>query len=247
MAPVRSYASRMLGTITTRPRRCRPCPRPISATRLDRLWFDHAVSFYEQAWYHGGDEDWWRPRPEQAIEYLTRLFQNPEPLADEFADSQIGQGLYYLIDNGAGAHCAFLIDGSVPIEARVACIESMQPLFARLFQPRCAPVLSHLDEPGGDRLNQVCYMWWDIIPLAASSKPRQPDPIHEASLSVMRDTLRLPNPRVSGECAAWPRPFGRMPSGALRLPRSMLISPPIRSCDLRLVRYAQAARAGCVN
>ena len=30
--------------------------------------FDHAVPFYEQAWYNGGDEDWWRPRPEQAIE-----------------------------------------------------------------------------------------------------------------------------------------------------------------------------------
>ena len=208
--------------------------------------FDHAVPFYEQAWYHGGDEDWWRPRPEQAIEYLTRLFQNPEPLADEFADSQIGQGLYYLIDNGAGTHCAFLIDGSVPIEARVACIESMQPLFARLFQPRCPPVLSHLDEPGGDRLNQVCYMWWDIIPLAASSKPRQPDPIHEASLSVMRDTLRLPNPACQENAlhglGHWAHAYPEFT--AATIDAYLAANPKLRP---ELVRYAQAARAGCVN
>ena len=68
--------------------------------------FDHAVPFYRAGLVSrrrtrtGGA----RGRT-QAIEYLTRLFENPEPLADQFADSQIGQGLYYLIDNGAGAHC----------------------------------------------------------------------------------------------------------------------------------------------
>jgi len=208
--------------------------------------FDHAVPFYEEPWYHGSDEDWWRPRPAQAIEYLTRLFENPEPLADQFADSQIGQGLYYLIDNGAGAYCAFLIDGSVPIEARVACIEAMQPLFARLFQPRCAPVLSHLDEPGGDRLNQVCYMWWDIIPLAASSKPRQPDPIHEASLSVMHDTLRLPNPACQENAlhglGHWAHAYPEFT--AATIDAYLAANPTLRP---ELVRYAQAARAGCVN
>ena len=172
--------------------------------------------------------------------------REPEPLADQFADSQIGQGLYYLIDNGAGAHCRFLIDGSVPIEARVACIEAMQALFARLFQPRCAPILSHLDEPGGDRLNQVCYMWWDIIPLAASSKPRQPDPIHEASLGVMRATLRLPNPACQENAlhglGHWARAYPEFTAAAIDA--YLAADPKLRP---ELVRYAQAARAGCVN
>ena len=42
--------------------------------------FDRAVPFYDQPWYLDPDEDWWNPRPEQAIDYLTRLFENPEPL-----------------------------------------------------------------------------------------------------------------------------------------------------------------------
>ena len=208
--------------------------------------FDHAVPFYEQAWYWEPDADWWSPQPEQAIEFLTRLFENPEPLTDQFADSQIGQGLYYLIDNGAGAHCRFLIDGSVPIEARVACIEAMQALFARLFQPRCAPILSHLGEPGGDKLSQVCYMWWDIIPLAAFSKPRQPDPIHEASLGVMRATLGLPNPACQENAlhglGHWARAYPEFASATIDayLAANRTLRP-------ELVRYAQAARTGCVQ
>ena len=105
--------------------------------------FDHAVPFYEQAWYLEPETDWWRPQPEQALAYLARVFENPEPLADEFSDSQIAQGLHYLIDNGAGAYCRFLADDSVPLDARMACIEAMSTLFSRLFQPRCEPILSH--------------------------------------------------------------------------------------------------------
>jgi hypothetical protein len=208
--------------------------------------FDHAVPFYEQAWYWEPDADWWSPQPSQAIEYLTRLFEDPAPLADQFADSQIGQGLYYLIDNGAGTHCRFLIDGSVPIEDRVRCIEAMQTLFARLFQPRCAPVLSHLDEPGGNKLNQVCYMWWDIIPLAASSKPRKPDPIHEASLGVMHATLQLPNPACQESAihglGHWARAYPEFTAATIDayLAANRTLRPG-------LVRYAQAARTGCVQ
>jgi hypothetical protein len=208
--------------------------------------FDHAVPFYEQAWYWEPDADWWSPQPSQAIEYLTRLFENPAPLADQFADGQIGQGLYYLIDNGAGAHCRFLIDGSVPIEDRVACIEAMQTLYARLFQPRCAPILSHLDEPGGDKLNQVCYMWWDIIPLAAFSKPRQPDPIHEATLGVLRETLRLPNPACQESAihglGHWARAYPEFT--AATIDGYLAANPKLRP---ELVRYAQAARSGCIQ
>src|SRR5262249_53796193 len=103
--------------------------------RIDYV-FDHAVPFYEQTWYFEPDGDWWSPRPDQAIDYLTRLFENPEPLTDQFADSQIAQGLTYLVSASAGSYCRFLTDGRVPPEARVTCIAAMQTLFARIFQPR---------------------------------------------------------------------------------------------------------------
>jgi hypothetical protein len=208
--------------------------------------FDHAVPFYEQAWYFESGEDWWNPQPEQAIDYLTRLFEKPEPLVEQFADNQIGQGLYYLVDNGAGAYCRFLIDGTVPIKARVACISAMRTLFARLFQPRCAPVLSHQDEPGGNPLNRICYMWWDIAPLGATSKPRQSDPIHDACLGIMRDTLRLPNPACQESAlhglGHWARAYPEFTAATIN--DYVAANPNLRP---ELVRYAQAARTGCIQ
>jgi hypothetical protein len=208
--------------------------------------FDHAVPFYEQAWYWNADEDWWEPRPDQAIEYLTRLFENPEPLTDQFADSQIAQGLHYLVGESAGSYCRFLNEGSVPVDARVACIAAMQAMFARIFQPRCEPVLSHLDEPGANALNGICYMWWDILAVGAVSKPSRPDPIHEACLSVMRETLKLPNPACQESAlhglGHWTHAYPEFTGAAIDayVARNPKLRPELKA-------YAQAARSGCIQ
>jgi hypothetical protein len=206
--------------------------------------FDRPVQAGEKAWYWQ-DYDWFDPEPQQAVAYLTQLFEQSGNLLEYFTDGEIGQGLWYLIDNGIGAHCRFLIDGSVPIEARVACIGAMQALYAQLFQVRCAPVLSHMDEPGGSKLNGVCYMWWDVIPLFASSKPRQPDPIHEASLGVMKATLRLPNPACQESAlhglGHWTPEYVEFTAAAIDA--YLAENPKLRP---ELVRYAQAARSGYI-
>jgi hypothetical protein len=87
--------------------------------------FDHAVPFDEEVWHHEAEADWWQPSAALAVDYLARLFENPEGLVDAFSDSQIAQSLQYLIDNGAGGYCRFLTDGSVPLESRAACIEGV--------------------------------------------------------------------------------------------------------------------------
>jgi hypothetical protein len=208
--------------------------------------FDHAVPFNDQAWYFEPDADWWVPQPEQAIAYLTRLFEHPEPLVEQFADSQIGQGLHYLLDNGAGSYCRFLTDETVPIEARAACIESMSTLFARLFQPRCAPVLSHLDEPGGNALNNICYMWWDIMPIGAASPSPRSDPIHDGCLSEMQDMLQLPSPACQESAlhglGHWARAYPEFT--ARTIDAYLAANPKLRP---ELVRYAQSARSGCIQ
>jgi hypothetical protein len=208
--------------------------------------FDHAVPFDEEVWHHEAEADWWQPSAALAVDYLARLFENPEGLVDAFSDSQIAQGLQYLIDNGAGGYCRFLTDGSVPIESRAACIEAFSTLFARLFQPRCEPVLSHLDEAGANALSGICYMWWDIIPFAAGSKPRQPDPIHEACLAEMRETLRLPNPACQESAlhglSHWAQAYPEFT--AATIDAYLAANPKLRP---ELARYAEAARSGCVN
>jgi hypothetical protein len=209
--------------------------------------FDHAVPLYGQAWYWEPDADWWSPQPEQAIDYLTRLFENSEPVTEQLADSQIGQGLHYLVSESIGSYCGFLNDGTVPIEARVACIGAMRILFARLFQPRCAPILRHLDQPGGNELNKICYMWWGTAAVAASSRPRRkPDRIHEACLSVMRDTLRLSNPACRENAlhglGHWAHAYPEFT--AATIDAYLTANPKLRP---EFVRYAQAARSGCVQ
>ena len=208
--------------------------------------FAHAVPFYEQAWYLQPEADWWTPQPGQAIDYLAQLFENPEPLAEQFSDSQIAQGLHYLVDNGAGAYCRYLTDASVPLAARLACIETFSTLFARLFQPRCEPILSHLDEPGGNPLNRICYMWWDIMPLGATATPSKPDPIHDACLAEMRETLRLPNPACQESAlhglGHWAHAYPEF--AAATIDAYLAANPALRP---ELARYAEAARPGCVQ
>jgi hypothetical protein len=152
--------------------------------------FGHAVPFYGQVWYWEPDTDWWSPRPEQAIDYLTRLLENPEPLTEQFADSQIGLGLHYLVSESVGSYCRFLNDGTVPIEARIACIAAMRTL--------------------------------------------------------MRDTLRLPNPACQENAlhglGHWARAYPEF-TGAT-IDAYLAANPKLRP---ELVRYAQSARSGCVQ
>ncbi len=205
--------------------------------------FDHPVPFSGQAWYYG-DADWWEPQPRQAIAYLTRLFEAPDPLIEEFSDSQIGQGLTYLIS--VDDHCRFLADDAVPADTRVTCISAMRTLFRQIFEPRCVPILSHLDEPGGNELSYICYMWWDVGSLGVTSKPRKRDPIHEACLGVMRDTLTLPNPACQESAlhglGHWARAYQEFT--AATIDAYLAANAKLRP---ELVRYAQAARAGCVQ
>jgi hypothetical protein len=208
--------------------------------------FDHAVPFYEQAWYFEPNADLWDPKPEQAIAYLTRLFNNPGPMVDQFADSQIGQGLYYLVSSGASSHCVALTNESVPINQRLGCVHAMLSLFIKLFEPRCRPMLSHQDEASDSELNRICYMWWDVMPLAALSKPSDPDLIHDACLAVMRSTLALPNPACQESAlhglGHWARAYPEFT--AATIDGYLAANPKLRP---ELLRYAQAARSGCIQ
>jgi hypothetical protein len=92
------------------------------------------------------------------VSYLTRLFSDPEASIENYSDEQLNQGLWYLASNAASNHMFALLAEQVSINLRQKCIESIYSLFAELFTQRCSPHLSHLDEPGANPLNLVCYM-----------------------------------------------------------------------------------------
>jgi hypothetical protein len=115
-----------------------------------------------------------------------------------------------------------------------------------LFQPRCAPVLSHLDEPGGNELNRICYMWWDIMPIGAPAASPPSDPIHDACLSEMQDILQLPSPACQESAlhglGHWARAYPEFT--AATIDAYLAANAKLRP---ELVRYAQVARAGCIQ
>lgn len=208
--------------------------------------FGHAVPFHGQAWYNDLESDQWSPTPQQAVDYLLRLFAAPEALLQSFALGQIAQGFYYLIDSGAGGFATCFNDDTVPSDRRARGIRAMTTVFAKLFEPICTPTLSHLDEPGAGALNQVCYMWWDIMPIGAAVKPAYADPINEACLAVMRETLALTNPACQESAlhglGHWAFAYPEFTAAAIDA--YLAANPTLRP---ELARYALAARSGCVN
>ena len=207
--------------------------------------FSHPVPVYQPRWYDQPDSERWDAAASRKAHYLTRLFEDPEPALAFFADSQIAQGLTYLIDPGASDHALSLFDESVSIDERLRGLRATYSLFAHIFDRRCTPHLSHRDEPGAGPLNGVCYMWWDVFPAAAAPQNPNQRAIDEAILSTMERILQLSS-LACRESALhglghWQRAY---PAAVTPIIDSFLDRHLDLSGGLRA--YAQAARGGCV-
>jgi hypothetical protein len=68
-------------------------------------WIEHAFSrevrFQQAVWYSDPNQDWWDPKPGEAVAYLTRLFEDPAQSLYWFSDDQNAQGLTYLVGTSA--------------------------------------------------------------------------------------------------------------------------------------------------
>lgn len=95
-------------------------------------------------------------------EDLLRLFGEPEEWIDAYGDEQIAAGLWRLLGDGLasfGGDDAEMLDAVFVFHARV-------------FAPRCAARLGHLDrglDPPAPPLNTICYMFWDIAAVTGST------------------------------------------------------------------------------
>lgn len=138
-------------------------------------------------WWSSLEGDQW-DQPNHVVDHLTRLCRDPLPALDGLTDAQINKGLWYLL--GAWTQ---LYSTRVTGERSTTCIATIYTLFELIFVPRCAPVLSHLNESGANDLNSICYIWWDEIGLHVKRWDRERRDMDQAILDVMRRTLALPN------------------------------------------------------
>ncbi len=201
--------------------------------------FDHPGEGPE--WYWDPDADLAEPEPSVRVHLLTELFRDPEPHLSRFSDAQLGRGLWYLGSNACSSYSLALIDPKVDLEARVRCIDAVPELFARLFQPRCAPDLSHGVTGSQNPLNTICYMWWDLFPSWGTPKSEIDDSALAAMTSILAlDSLACQESALHGLGhwhSAYPERVGAAIEGFVRSGRHRE----------ELGAYAAAARCGCVQ
>ena len=207
--------------------------------------FGHEVPFQRQQWFFDINSDFWDPEPEQAVAYLTRLFEDPEAPLYWFTDAQIAQGLTYLVSTSASGDNGWLCATEVPIAERIRCVNSIVSLFAKLFMPRCTSDLSHLREPVTGPLNIVCYMWWDEFPCIALPSDPAWQTLQQHALQAMERILNLDSIACQESAlhglGHWQR---QRAAEVTAIVDRFLESSAGR--DARLVAYAKSARCGCV-
>ena len=207
--------------------------------------FGHEVRIGRNPWFFDDDVDWWTPPSRIWVAYLTRLFENPETVMNSFADSQIAQGLTYLVDIGAVGDDGHLADPGVPLDERLRFIRSNITLFERLFATRCTPYLSHRDEAGVGVLNGRCYMWWDTFPSIGLDGDPHLDAMRAAALAAMADILKLDSVACQ-ESALHGLGHWQMlePDGVAPIIDAFAAANP--GMRPELAAYARSARSGCI-
>lgn len=166
-----------------------------------KLVFDHPVAPRE--WHWSDDAEIWNLQLSslEHVDFLTRVFRNPERLYPQFSPDQIGVGLDFLINPCFGCYaCDIDASANVPLAERLVCVRSILSLYQNCFVPLLPneydPVESR--RPDAPRLDSVCYMFWEVAPLAPFSKhedPRQPveeyQLIEDACLGVMAKAMSI--------------------------------------------------------
>ncbi|WP_125206220.1 hypothetical protein [Capsulimonas corticalis] len=150
--------------------------------------FDHPFSV--PAWHWDLNTPSWNEEEHnaQVVEYMTALFENAGDVLAPFSNAQLNQGFWLLASNTGSNHMYALLDEAVPWPSRKRCIEAMEQLFRQCFAQRCSSYVFY-EQPGGapesDALNEICYLWFDIIPIHG-----KPDEIGRRQVdSVFLDTI----------------------------------------------------------
>jgi hypothetical protein len=178
---------------------------------------------------------------EQALQYLTRLFENAEESLRFFSDGQIAAGLWEL---GPGdAHCVY--NREIAVDLREHLIGSVENFFRDFFDKRCVPKLSHAEAEHISPLNSICYMWWEVITWGWQNDDADAERLKSKDLDVMEAVLRLPNPACK-EAAL--HGLGHMARHSDRA--TEIITRFLRNSaelDPALLQYARAAVSGCIQ
>lgn len=203
--------------------------------------FDHEVT--SPQWYFSLNAPEFPITPEETTDLLALTFGRAGTDLIRFTDAQVNQGIWFLASATSSDFLFALKDDSVSIDKRVQAVESIYRLYADCFTVRCTETLSHIDEAGSD-LNSICYMFWDICPLAYLKNATHREQLEEAVFAVLGRTLEIPH-RACREAAL--HGLGEFACFHPRRVRTMINRFLSRTAvDPILRTYAERAREGNV-
>lgn len=129
-----------------------------------RYLFDRPVPAKgEQEWYWDIDEAQFQATPLQWTQIQTVLFANAGTDLAAYSDEQVGMGLNHVMSNNAGEIPHMVNDPSVPLADAMRMMQALPTLWRDCFGPRLKAVHRPIGS-SSERLNFVCYMWFDVWP-----------------------------------------------------------------------------------
>ncbi len=129
---------------------------------------------------------------DEVVEFVRRMLENYESDLAKYSDWQLSLGLNYVFNNLYSDWSFFLRDGPSHIENRVAAIRALKVLFQQCLNSRCSQTLGNLSK-SKNKLNDFCFMLWDVTPLTFCEKTKEKNEIYAAVAEVMEFSLSLDN------------------------------------------------------
>jgi len=145
-------------------------------------------------WYFDLDAPRIECSDSETVEYIARMCTNAREVLAPFSDDQVGLGLNYIFNNVCSDVVFSLKSDSVSFDRRMSALRAIGILYRDCFNPRCAPALGSRSDPLASRpLNQICYMLWDISPIAYWEDRPQERFAYEVIVDVMGEALQMSN------------------------------------------------------
>jgi hypothetical protein len=209
-----------------------------------RYVFDRPVT--PNSWYFDLDLEPFDAEPSELVDLISSTLENCGRDLAEYSNDQVRYGLSYILDNGASDAVFALMSDDVPLELRLRAIGSLKRVYSDVFEHRCAPVLGHINEPGGNALNYTCYMLWDISPLSYWERSRERAVFYRAVCEVLDHALQSANRAcVESGLHGLGHIYSSYPERVEEIVDGFLGSGMSRFPELR--QYALAARKGDVQ
>lgn len=199
----------------------------------------------DPAWYFDFKEPDFEATAHEFTALITRTFRRSGTDLAQYSNDQVGQGLQYILSNSCSNIIFALRDNQVPLDERMQAVRSIKTLYSDCFNTRCTPALGHRSHPSANSaLNFICYMLWDVSPVASWERVDRKDEIYPVVLEVLADALTSSNIAcVESALHGLGHVYHEAP-GAADVVRRFLRAPHV--ANEALLAYAEQAAVGRV-